>query len=443
LANLELIDEIVNEVAKAREINLPKICIKVLFLSYWMYCVNTYDLKYRNSFLGRNIRLNSGCIILCEKGTGKSLAVSLFKELFSEVELERVKRYEKIKEVKIGSLERSMIPLNSSEKKQIDDFYIQYGRKAAGIYRNVATSKSLCNTYASCKRYNVNNLLFNVDEAGKIFEDVFSKTPSISAREFYQSINELFDGFCGMGESMVSKTESIESQVDIGANFIFTSTNEFLKDYHVQKKYESSFAGGLARRLLYVNCPPIDLINADANFYTYDVKQFQPQIAEILKNMGRSRSIAFGEELKTILAQPASKKGVIIFDEYLILLFCTTLAAWTGDEEIGVKHWNYMLSTFKEMKNITMDVIKDSSTSYDKVCVFIREMTESTGKKKIAIVLIKDYCVRNKMCFDSKFKKWFETLCKDFTKTNVSKYIIEKNQMYAWLTDNFAFEGGK
>lgn len=443
MARLDLIDEIVNEVSKAREINLPKICIKVLFLSYWMYCVNTYDIKYRNELLDYNKRLNSGCIILCEKGTGKSLAVSLFRKLFASVEEERSYRYERIKEIKIGMLERKMIPKTNEEKKTIEDFYVDYGRRPIGIYKNVATSKSLCNTYAQGKKYGLNNVLFNVDEAGKIFEDVFSKTPSISAREFYQSLNELFDGFCGMGESMTSRNESIESQVDVGANFIFTSTAEFLKDYHVQKKYESGLEGGLARRCLFINCPPIDLMTADANFYDYDVNKFKPEIDSILSRMQRGQNISFSQELKKVLARPAVEKGVIIFDEFLLLLFCTTLAVWTGDSEITTEHWQYMLSTFKEMKALNMDVIKDSSTSYDNVCVFIRETIEKSGKKKVPIALVKDYCVRNKMCFDSKFKKWFENLCNDFASINSSKYIIEKNQMYVWLSDNFAFEGGK
>jgi hypothetical protein len=73
----------------------------------------------------------------------------------------------------------------------------------------------------------------------------------------------------------------------------------------------------------------------------------------------------------------------------------------------------------------------------------MREYLESKSKKKVPIIIIKDFCVRNKLCFDSKFKKWFDGLCNDFVSANTSKYIIERNQMYAWLSDNFAFrEGG-
>ena len=55
--------------------------------------------------------------------------------------------------------------------------------------------------------------------------------------------------------------------------------------------------------------------------------------------------------------------------------------------------------------------------------------------------LIKDFCLRNRFCFENQYKKWFENLCKDFADTKVSKYLIESNQKYAWLEENFAYSG--
>lgn len=444
MASLELIDEIVEEIMKAREITLPKICVKSLFLTYWAYAVNTYDVKYFNKQLNKIMRPNVGCLILCEKGTGKSLTVSLLRDLFSTVENERKKKYQSIKEIKIGIYERAAIPSNEG-KKIIDDFYATHGRNCVAVYRNVSTAKSLCLTYSQAKRYNTNNILFNVDEMGGVIEDVCSKTPSISGKEFWRSLNELFDGVCTMGESVTAKTELIETQFDVGANFIFTSTAEFLKDYHVQKKYQQSIQAGLARRLLFINCPPIDLWNADMKMYNYNILKFKSEIDAILSEMPRGHSFSFDDELKNILELPASdpRKGVVIFDEYLIMLYCTVLAVWTGDKAIGIKHWDYMLSVFNEIKALSMDVIKDDTTSYDRICTFMREYMESKSKKKVPLVMIKDFCVRGRLCFDSKFKKWFDGLCNDFVSANTSKYIIERNQMYAWLDDNFAFsEGG-
>lgn len=442
MAELELIDEIVDEIMKARAVNLPRICVKTLFLSYWMYCVNSYDVKYNDRQLNKVMRLNSGCLILCEKGTGKSLTVSLLRDLFSTVENERKKRFQEAKEIKIGIYERAAIPSNEGKKK-IDEFYASHGRNCVSVYRNVSTSKSLCSTYAQAKRYNVNNLLFNVDEIGGVLEDVFSKNPSISGKEFYKSLNELFDGFCSMGESMTAKGESIESQTNVGANFIFTSTAEFLKDYHVQKKYQQSIEAGLARRLLFINCPPIDLWNADMNFYDFNILKFKPEIDEVLTKIPRGVCLTYDDDLKNILATTAAKKGVIIFDEYLILLFCAALAIWTKDTVIKVKHWDYMLNMFKDVKDGSLEVVSDTTTSYDKICAFMREYLESKSRKKMPIVIVKDFCIRNKMCFDSKFKRWFDGLCIEFASSNTSKYIIESNQTHLWLSDNYAFEEAK
>jgi len=444
LAELELIDEIVEEIMKAREITLPKICIKALFLTYWAYAVNTYDIKYYNRQLNRIIRPNVGCLILCEKGTGKSLTVSLLRDLFLTVETERKNRYERIKELKIGIYERSAIP-SAENKKMMEDFYATHGRGCVSIHRNVSTAKSLCLTYSQTKNCNTNNILFNIDEMGGVIEDVCSKTPSISGKEFWQLLNELFDGNCTMGASVTSKNESIESQFDVGANFIFTSTAEFLKDYHVQKKYQQSIQAGLARRLFFINCPPIDLWNADMRMHSYNITKFKPMIDEILSEIPRGKMFSFNNELKEILELPASnpRKGVVIFDEYFIMLYCTVLAVWTGSDFIELRHWEYVLSIFNEIKALSMDVVKDDTTSYDRICTFMREYLEAKSKKKVPLVMIKDFCVRSKLCFDSKFKKWFDGLCNDFVSANTSKYIIERNQMYAWLSDNFAFsEGG-
>lgn len=443
MAELELIDEIVEEIMKARVVILPKICIKVLFLSYWMYCVNTYDIKYYDRQLKRLSRPNSGCLILCEKGAGKSLTVSLLRDLFYKVETERKHRYETVKEIKIGIHERFAIP-TAENKKMIEDFYETHGKKYTSIYQNVATAKKLCFTYSQIKNYNVNNILFNVDEMGGVLEDIFGKTPSISGKEFYKALNEMFDGRITMGDSMTSKNESIETQYDIGANFIFTSTAEFLKDYHVQKKYEQSIEAGLARRLLFVNCPPIDLRKTDRKIYEYDITKFQPKINEVLSSLQRSAQYSYNDDVKqNVVEQQFELVGLSFAEEYLLFLFCTTLAAWTNQKEITMEHWNYMLNTYNEIKETSMDVIKDDTTSYDRICTFMREYLEAKSKKKVPLVMIKDFCVRSKLCFDSKFKKWFDGLCNDFVSANTSKYIIERNQMYAWLSDNFAFsEGG-
>lgn len=441
MAELEIIDEIVAEISKKRGVDLSPLCLKLIVLSYWMYCVNTYDVLYENED-GERSRLNSGCIVLCQKGTGKSRALKMLKKMFSFVEVERLRRYDYKKEIKIGKLTRSMIPLNVDQKKEIETFYVEHGVEPAKIFTDVTTSKNLCETYAQAKNAGVNNILFSIDEAGdKIFKDAYSKSPSISAREFLDSINQLFDGYCGMGQSRAAKVEGIKSQTNVGANFIFVSTAEFLKDYHVQQRYQSSFEGGIARRLLFLNCPPIDKLNADRTCYKTDLTRFEPMAQDIFSGVDRGKVIKVSAELWDVLQQKGAGCGIIIDDEYLLLLFCTALAVWTKDNEIQMKHWNYMTNVFGQMKEETMDVVKQDTTSYDKICVFIRETLEASGKKKIQVVLVKDFCVRNKMCFESKFKKWFDGLCLEFTTANTSKYLIEKNQLYVWLSENFAFEG--
>lgn len=444
IAKLGLIDEIVREVGKVRGIDLPPVCIKLLFLSYWLYVVNTYDIKYHNDSLGRDIRLNSGCIILCQKGTGKSLSLGIFKQIFACVETERQRRYDTAKEFKIGRWERSMIPLNSDQKKEIETFYATTGTEPVRVFKDTTTSKNLCDAYSQAKRAGVNNILFNIDEAGdRIFKDAYSKNPSISAKEFVSSINELFDGYCGMGQSKTSKNEGVSSQYDVGANFIFVSTAEFLKDYHVQQRYQSSFEGGFARRLLFVNCPPIDELKTGRKFYKPDLAYFAQKAKETIDAMGKTYSISFDDELKKLLEQEGSGSNISIGSEFLLLIFCTALAAWTGKKTITKIHWNYMLNVFQEMKDLTLEVVQQDTTTYDKICVFIREQLEKNSKKKkVSLALVKDYCVRNKLCFDSKFKKWFDNLCTEFASANSSRYIIEKNQMFAWLDENFAYQKG-
>ena len=109
MADLSVIDEIVSEISKKRGVDLSLLCLKLIVLSYWMYCVNTYDILYENED-GEKSRLNSGCIVLCQKGTGKSRALKMLKKMFSFVENERINRYEKIKEIK----NRKVLNLNDT-----------------------------------------------------------------------------------------------------------------------------------------------------------------------------------------------------------------------------------------------------------------------------------------------------------------------------------------
>lgn len=442
MADLKTIDKIAEEIKKIRGVDLPLICIKIIILSYLMYCVNTYDVKYKNED-GQTMRLNSGCIVLCQKGSGKSRTLKVLKNIFCSVEKERQHRYETTKKIKVERMASSMIPITPEQKKDIEKFYELCGKEVVSVFDDPITSKGLCETYAQCKQYRVNNLLFTIDEAGdRLFRDAFSKDPSISAREFVQAINQLFDGYCGMGKSKTSKTEGITSQYDVGANFIFVSTAEFLKDWQVQQRYQSSFEGGIARRLLYVNCPPIDKLHANRKRYFPNFEQFVPIANEVFENGIKNKEIKVSEELWAILEQEGAGCGITIDDEFLLLLFCCVLTVWTGDEEILPVHWNYMVKTYKDMKNITMTVVQEDTTNYDKVCVFMREWFEkNSSEKKMPKALIKDFCIRNRLCYENQYKKWFENLCKDFSSTKVCKYIIESNQIYAWLEENFAYVG--
>ena len=388
------------------------------------------------------MRLNSECIVLCQKGSGKSRTLKALKNIFGSVENERKYRYEQTKEMKIGRMLNSLIPITAEQKKEIEKFYELCGREPVSVFDDPITSKGLCETFAQCKAYRVNNLLFTVDEAGdRLFRDAFSKDPSISAKEFVQAINQLFDGYCGMGKSKTAKTEGITSQYDVGANFIFVSTAEFLKDYHVQQRYQSSFEGGIARRLLYVNCPPIDKLHANRKRYFPDFHRFIPIADAVFTKEIRHKEIEVSEELWSILEQEGAGCGITIDDEFLLLLFCCVLAVWTGNNKIMPTHWEYMIKTFKEMKNVSMTVVQKDTTNYDKICVFMREWFEKSGEKKMPKALIKDFCLRNRFCFENQYKKWFENLCKDFADTKVSKDLIESNQKYAWLEENFAYSG--
>ena len=443
MANLEILDEIVDEISKIRGVDLPKICIKMIVLTYLSYACNTFDIVYKNED-GYAQKINVGCIILCQKGTGKSRTLHALKIIFKHIEYVRQHRYDELKEIKIGKLERSMIPLTSEEKKIVENFYKECGFETITIFNDPITSKGLCEIYTQIKRYNVNNLLFTVDEAGdRIFKEALGRDPSISAKEFLQTLNQLFDGYCGMGRSSTSKTEGVTSQTNVGANFIFVSTAEFLKDYHVQQKYESIFEGGLGRRCLYVNCPPIDKLTTDRHRYFPNFERFVPITTGIFNNPHiYGQQIQASQELWEILEQPGAGSQLTIDEEYLLLLFCTSLAVWTGDMIILPEHWFYMVKTYKEMKNLALPVINHNTNNYDRICVFIQEWFKNhSTKTKMPVALVKDYCVRNKMCFDSQFKKWFKNLCDDFKEGTISRFIIEKNQLYVWLSENYAHEG--
>ena len=141
----------------------------------------------------------------------------------------------------------------------------------------------------------------------------------------------------------------------------------------------------------FLNCPPIDKLKADRKCYTTNVERFENIAKGIFSKLERGKRIKVSDELWQILQQPGAGCGIIIDDEYLLLLFCTALAIWTEEDEIKVHHWNYMVNVFNQMKEMTMDVVRQDTTSYDKICVFIRETLEGSGKKKIPIVLIKDF----------------------------------------------------
>ena len=446
MATLELIDEMTNEICKLRGIDLPPICIKILVLTYIMYAMNTYDVKYRNEN-NQEVRLNGGCLILCQKGSGKSRTLRTLKQIFKAVDEERQRRYDEYRHTKIGLLEQKTIPLTKEEIQKKEDFFDKYGLQAVNSFDDPITQKALCEVYGMMKDYGVKNILFSVDEVGdRMIKEYCSTNPSLSAKDFMTSLNQLFDGYCAMGQSSTSRKEKISSQYGVGANFIFVSTAEFLKDFRVQQRYRDVLEGGLGRRLLYVNCPPIDQVNANRQRIPADFTQFEVKVNALLKGNRswlRGRSIPASEDLwQQALEKKGSGAGLTIAEEFLLLLFCTTLAAWTLDEEIKMYHWNYMVGVYKQIKELAVEVVKIDTTSYDKICIFIKEhLAERSNRKKVPIALVKDFCARTHLCYENQFKKWFASLLADFADTNLSKYLIQKNQNQVWLEENFAYEG--
>lgn len=384
MADLVIIDDLTEEISKIRGVDMPKICIKVIILSYLMYCCNTFDIKYKNED-NKELRTNSGCLILCQKGTGKSRTLRALKEIFIKVDEERLGRYNRLKAEKIQKLVETVIPLSKEQQEQVNDFYKYSGKKCVETFEDTATAKVLCEVYAQAKTYDINNLLFVIDEAGdRLFKDAFSSSPSMAARETVNAINQLFDGYCGMGQSKAARDEGIGSQHDVGANFIFVSTAEFLKDVNVQKKYKNVFEGGLARRLLFVNCPPINKLETDRKRYFPDFERFKPIADEIFfsrKDLNK-KAIPVSEELWQVLEKKGAGSNIIIDDEYLLLNFCVPLAIWTLENEIKPYHWEYMLNVYKEIKNLNMPTVKAESSQYDKICVFMRDYMEKNSTKK-------------------------------------------------------------
>lgn len=446
MASLELIDEITDEICKVRGIDLPRVCIKIIVLSYIMYCMNTYDVKYQNE-MGQLIRLNGGCLILCQKGSGKSRTLKFLKQIFSCINDERQRRYKAFEKHRIGMLLAKSLPLTKEEIAEREDFYHKYGRQAVNDFDDPITQKALCEVYGMMKEYSVNNILFTIDEVGdRMIKEYCGKNPSLSAKDFMQSLNQLFDGYCAMGQSSTSRKEEITSQYGIGANFIFVSTAEFLKDFNVQQRYKEVLEAGLGRRLLYVNCPPIDQVNVNRKRVPTDFNRFVMPITNMFdanSKWYRGRGIPASEELwQNALEKNGAGAGLTMGEEFLLLLFSTVLAAWTLEEQIKLYHWQYMVNVYKEMQALTMEVIQKDTTSYDKICNFIKErLAEKSNRKKIPVALVKDYCARNHLCYENQFKKWFAGILTDFANTNLSKYIIERNQTHVWLSENYAYEG--
>ena len=449
MADLKIIDDITNEISKIRGVDLPPICIKIMVLTYICYACNTYDIRYKNED-GATHRPNVGCLILAQKGTGKSRTLKALKKMFYSVEEERIRRYKNFEAYKIGKYKNSMIPLTGEQQKEVDDFYRESGREPVSIFDDPITAKGLCCTYAQTKTYKVNNILYVIDEVGeRLFKDAMSNNPSISSKEFTSGLTQLFYGACHMGQSKTSKEENITSQTNIGANFIFVSTAEFLKDRKVQEKYKSYIENGVGRRLLFINCPPLDEYATPRKRYFPNFEQFEPEIKKIFGGTEEEKKKLFNKEISASeelwinqLEKQGSGANLTMGEEFLLLLFCTGLVVWTGDSQIQQKHWDYMINTFNEMKKLSLTVAQKDTTNYDKICIFIKSyLSEHSNKKKISIALIKDYCLRNRMCYESTWKKWFNSLIEDFKASNDVQYLIERNQLYAWLEENYAYEG--
>lgn len=441
MADLKIIDNMTNEICKIRGVDMPPVCIKAILLSYLLYCCNTFNITYENED-GNKIPLNGGCLIFCQKGTGKSRSLKVLKKIFDCVEKEKLKRFEAEKKARIDLYEKSIIPLESEIKKIVDDFYVECGTTPVEVFEDPSTAKILCETYARAKKYNVNNLLFNIDEVGdRLFRDAFGRTPSIAAKDFLSSVNQLFDGRCSMGNSKTAKDEGIESVNGVGANFIFVSTAEFLKEGSVADRFKTWLSGGVERRLLYINCPPIDKLKTSRKRNYPNFMQFVPIANEVFSDSVHGASIGACEELWTeVLEKEGAGCGIPIEIEFLLLVFCVVLAVWTGENEIKKYHWDYMFNIYREMQEMSTTIIQRDSSNYEKIANFIDTWLHAKGKEKIPVALIRDYCVRNRMCFDSQFKKFFDDLCKDFNETNTCKFLIEKNQKTAWLVENYAYQ---
>ena len=112
MADLRIIDDITNEISKIRGVDLPPICIKIMVLTYICYACNTYDIRYKNED-GATHRPNVGCLILAQKGTGKSRTLKALKKMFYSVEEERIRRYKNFEAYKIGKYKNNMIALTS------------------------------------------------------------------------------------------------------------------------------------------------------------------------------------------------------------------------------------------------------------------------------------------------------------------------------------------
>ena len=201
--------------------------------------------------------------------------------------------------------------------------------------------------------------------------------------------------------------------------------------------------------MLFINCPPLDEYATPRKRYFPNFEQFEPEIKKIFGGTEEEKKKLFNKEISASeelwinqLEKQGSGANLTMGEEFLLLLFCTGLVVWTGDSQIQQKHWDYMINTFNEMKKLSLTVAQKDTTNYDKICIFIKSyLSEHSNKKKISIALIKDYCLRNRMCYESTWKKWFNSLIEDFKASNDVQYLIERNQLYAWLEENYAYEG--
>ena len=265
--------------------------------------------------------------------------------------------------------------------------------------------------------------------------------------------------------SSSAKKEGIKSQDDVGANFIMVSTAEFLNDFKIKKKYQSLLEAGLGRRFLILNCPKIDEKKSNRKRYFPVLEKFEKITNEVFKNkeIFSGRCVENSDELWQLLEEPYEALNLEIPIEFLLLLFCVPLAAWTATknsagetkrgEALPIKlcHWYYIYDLYKEIKDLDRIFAIKNTTIYDKICEFIKNEIElnqiknpkdkRARKDRVSMAILKDYCIREKYCSYTSFTGWFKTLCKEFEAANVTKYLITKNQTHAWLEENFAYEG--